>query len=144
MPAEVGLPRNYRAEPRNAGLAFITGIQEMRACPAVTPRPCAQAVMAAPAPSPTVATAATAIIAAERLRFMMSPVVGYCPKWTGRRWACSGVVSVRAGVDAQGQQAHEHQGVDDRGADVGRPGGVRTPRRCTDRRTLRPPPRSVR
>jgi hypothetical protein len=43
-----------------------------------------QAVMAAPAPSPTVATAtaATAIIAAERLRFMMSPVVRFLPGWT--------------------------------------------------------------
>src|SRR6266536_1751679 len=41
MPAAVGLPRNHSAEPVNAGLAVIIGIQEDLALLAVTTRPCA-------------------------------------------------------------------------------------------------------
>jgi hypothetical protein len=40
MPALVGLPRNHRAEPRNAGRAVIMGIGERVSCLAVMTRPC--------------------------------------------------------------------------------------------------------
>src|SRR3974390_2763901 len=41
MPADVGLPRNHRAEPVKAGRAVIIGIHEVVASLAVMTRPCA-------------------------------------------------------------------------------------------------------
>src|SRR5579864_25504 len=41
IPAEVGLPRNHRADPVKAGRAVIIGIHEALGLPAVMTRPCA-------------------------------------------------------------------------------------------------------